>query len=44
MILLGALVVLDVLALLFGVDSRDLIDRNGRIRQSGLDVTDHAIQ
>lgn len=35
---IALLVVLDVLAFFFGVDSRDPIDRDGRARPSGLDV------
>lgn len=40
-ILTGALIALDVLAWFFGADSRNLIDREGRSRPSGLDVAGH---
>lgn len=36
MILVGALVVLDVLAFYYGVDSRNLLDHDGPSRRLGL--------
>jgi hypothetical protein len=42
LILIGALVIFDVLALYYGVDSRDLIDRDRRSRRFGLDLAGDA--